>query len=81
MGWLAAALVALLALGLLAVALPEVFGPVMAGLAPLLLVVAIIGLGGLWWRHGRRRVDAEATDESDEPAAEEVSGEDERVET
>jgi hypothetical protein len=80
MGWLVAALVALLALGLLALAAPTLFGPLTAGLAPLLVVVAIIGLGAVWWRHGKSRVDAEATAASDEPA-EKVRGEEDRVET
>jgi hypothetical protein len=81
MGWIAAALVALLAVGLLSLFAPTVFGPLMAGLSPLLVVVALIGLGAVWWRHGRGRIDAEATRTSDEPAVEEVRGEDDRVET
>jgi hypothetical protein len=80
MGWIAAALVALLAVGLLSLFAPTVFGPLMAGLSPLLVVVALIGLGAVWWRHGIR-IDAEATRTSDEPAVEEVRGEDDRVET
>ena len=81
MGWLVSALVALLLASLLAIAVPTLFGPVVAGVAPLLVVVALIGLGGVWWRHGRRRVDAEATDESTPEPQEELRGEDERVET
>ena len=81
MGWLLSALTALLVVSLLALANPALFGPAVAGLAPLLVVVALIGLGGAWWRHSRSRVDAEATDEGDEPPAEEVHGEDDRVET
>jgi hypothetical protein len=57
MGWLASALLALLVLSVVAFAAPAVFGPVVAGLAPVLVVIAVIGLGGLWWR-SRRRVDA-----------------------
>lgn len=81
MGWLVSALLALLIVSLLAIAVPGLFGPVAGGFAPLLAVVAVIGLGGVWWRHSRHRVDAEVTDESDEPAPEELRGEDERVET
>lgn len=81
MGWLVSALLALLVVSILALAIPTLFGPVVAGAAPLLVVVALIGLGGVWWRHGKHRVDAEATDESDEPVREELRGEEDRVET
>ena len=83
MGWLASALVALLVLSALAFAVPGLFGPAVAGLAPLLVVVAIIGLGGIWWRHSQHRVDAEVAGDRDEADAEReaVRGEDERVET
>lgn len=81
MGWLVSALLALLVVSVLALLVPTLFGPVVAGVAPLLVVVALIGLGGVWWRHGKHRVDAEATDESDEPVQEELRGEDDRVAT
>lgn len=81
MGWLVPALLALQLVSILAFAVPGLFGPVVAGAAPLLLVVALIGLGGIWWRHRKHRVDAEATDESDEPVQEELRGEEDRVET
>jgi hypothetical protein len=81
MGWLITALLALLVAGLLALAVPTVFGPVIGALAPLIVVVAVIGLGGVWWRHGRSRVDAEATDERRTAPPDDVRGEDDRVET
>lgn len=83
MGWLASALVALLVLSALAFAVPGVFGPAVAGLAPLLVVVAIIGLGGVWWRHSQHRVDPEVADERDADGAEPepVRADDDRVET
>jgi hypothetical protein len=79
--WLVSALLALLIVSLLAVVVPGLFGSVASGFAPLLALVAVIGLGGAWWRHSRHRVDAEVTDDSDEPAQEERRGEDEHVET
>ncbi|HEX2221067.1 MAG TPA: hypothetical protein VHK06_00915 [Candidatus Limnocylindria bacterium] len=57
MWWLIAALVGLAVLGGLAFLLPVVFGPVLAGIAPLLVLLAVIGLGGIWWRASRSRVD------------------------
>jgi hypothetical protein len=81
MGWFVSGLLAVLIVSLLALAVPTLFGPVVAGAAPLFVVIAIIGLGGTWWRHARHRVDAEATDESDEPIREELRGEEDRVET
>ena len=83
MGWLISALLALLVVSLLAFAVPGLFGPVVAGVAPLLVVVALIGLGGVWWRHGRSRIDPERPnrpdDEEDEP--EPLRAEEERIET
>lgn len=58
MGWLLTALGVLALLALLALLLPELFGPVLAGLAPLILVVALIGIGGVWWRRSQGRVDS-----------------------
>ncbi len=82
MGWLVSALLALLVVSLLALAMPTLFGPAVAGLAPLLVVVALIGLGGVWWRHSRHRVDPETTEhDEDEPLEEEIRGEDDPVET
>jgi xanthine/uracil permease len=83
MGWLTSALVALLLVSALALAMPTLFGPAVAGLAPLLIVLALIGLGAMWWRHSRHRVDPEAGASShgadEEP--DELKGEDERVQT
>ncbi len=76
MGWLISALVALLVLSAVAFAAPAIFGPAVAGLAPLLFVVALIGLGAMWWRASRRRVDQEV----DEDGAE-LRAEDEHPET
>ncbi|HSK93696.1 MAG TPA: hypothetical protein VLA76_06525 [Candidatus Angelobacter sp.] len=81
MGWLVSALLAMLIVSVLALAIPTLFGPAVAGLAPLLVVVAIIGLGGIWWRHSQGRVDADAPRQGEEPEAEAVRGEDDRVET
>lgn len=81
MGWLIFVLAAVLVVGLLGLALPTVFGPVVGGLAPLLVVIALIGLGGVWWRRSQHRVDAEASDDSVPERREELRGEDERVET
>lgn len=84
MGWLVSLLVAILIVSVLAFVVPTLFGPAVAGLAPLFVVVAIIGLGGIWWRSSRRRVDAETSEgssEADEPEVEAVRGEDDRVET
>jgi hypothetical protein len=83
MGWLISFLLALVAVSLLAVVMPTLFGPAVAGMAPILVVLAVIGLGGVWWRHSRRRVDAD-TDQPDAAAIdrhEEVAGVDDRVET
>lgn len=83
MGWLTSALVALLLVSALGLAIPTLFGPAVAGLAPLLVVVALIGLGAMWWRQSQHRVDPEVgagEDEvDDEPEG--LKGEDERVET
>lgn len=83
MGWLASALVALLLVSALAFVVPGIFGPAVAGLAPLLVVVALIGLGAMWWRHSRHRVDAEVAGDGDDPdeEPEALKGEDDRVET
>ena len=70
MGWLASALIALLVLSAVAFAAPAVFGPAVAGLAPLLIVIALIGLGGIWWRHSRSRVDQEVDDDDADLRAE-----------
>lgn len=70
MGWLISALVALLVLSAVAFVAPAVFGPAVAGLAPLLVVVALIGLGAIWWRHSRHRVDQEVEDDHVELRAE-----------
>ena len=82
MGWIIAALAALLVLGVLAIIVPSIFGPALGGLAPLLVVIAVIGIGGVWWRHSRSRVEPEGT--ADEPAEDlgrRDLAEDERVET
>lgn len=82
MGWLASALVALLVVSALAFVVPGIFGPAVAGLAPLLVVVALLGLGAMWWRHSRHRVDAEVAGEADgDVDPEPLEGEDDRVET
>jgi hypothetical protein len=82
MGWLVSALLALLLLSLLAIAVPTLFGPPVAGIAPILVVVALIGLGGVWWRRSRHRVDAETTDDAGAgPTEDGLHGEDDRVET
>lgn len=67
MGWIIGALVVALVLGLLALLAPVVFGPILAGLAPLLVVIAVIGLGGVWWRHSRSRIDPKP--KGDQPGA------------
>lgn len=76
MGWLISALLALLVLSGVAFLAPAVFGPAVAGLAPLLFVIALIGLGGIWWRHSRHRVDQEVEDDRVE-----LRAEDDRPET
>ncbi len=82
MGWLISALIALLVLSALAIVSPAIFGPAVAGLAPLLIVVAVIGLGAVWWRGSQRRVDPGGEGEGDEGQREqELRGEDERPET
>jgi xanthine/uracil permease len=90
MGWLISALLALLVASLLAIAVPTLFGPLVAGVAPLLVVVALIGLGAIWWRHSRGRVDPERPDRPEEqpgdPLEEDAEpeplvAEDDRVET
>jgi FtsH-binding integral membrane protein len=78
-GWLILALLAVLVLSAAAFAAPAVFGPVLAGAAPLLFVIALIGLGGVWWRRTQTRVDPETTDAPDRAPA--VAGEDDIVET
>lgn len=70
MGWLISALIALLVLSAVAFVAPAIFGPAVAGLAPLLFVVALIGLGGIWWRHSRGRIDQEVEDDRAELRAE-----------
>lgn len=70
MGWLISALIALLVLSAIAFVAPAIFGPAVAGLAPLLFVVALIGLGGIWWRHSRSRIDQEVEDDRVELRAE-----------
>jgi hypothetical protein len=80
MGWIASALLALLVLSVIAFAAPSVFGPAVAGLAPLLVVIAVIGLGGMWWR-SRRRVDAASSAASPPGASPDLRGEDDVVET
>ena len=79
MGWLILVLVAVLALNVAALVAPALFGPVLAGAAPLLLVIALIGLGGVWWRRVHQPVEPDATDEAVSGSA--VVGEDEHVET
>ncbi len=83
MGWLASALLALLLVSALAFVMPSVFGPAVAGLAPLLVVVAIIGLGAMWWRLSRSRIDPEDAGDRDGAAEEpdQPEGEDDRVQT
>jgi hypothetical protein len=76
MGWLVSALIALLVLSVVAWLAPAVFGPVVAGLAPLLVVIALIGLGGVWWRRSQGRIDPEVGDESAD-----IRGETEHPET
>ena len=73
MGWLVAVLLAVAVLGVLALVAPAVFGVVLAGLLPLLIPIAFIGLGGIWWRHSRSRIDP--APKADQP---DVSIEDER---
>lgn len=70
MGWLISALVALLILSAVAFVAPAIFGPAVAGLAPLLFVVALIGLGAAWWRHSSGRVDQQAEADGAELKAE-----------
>ena len=70
MGWLISALIALLVLSAVAFAAPAIFGPAVAGLAPLLVVIALIGLGAIWWRHSRSRIDQEVEDDRVELRAE-----------
>ena len=60
MGWVIAVLVVLIIIGALAVAVPAVFGVALAGIAPLLIVLLLIGIGGIWWRHSQTRVDPDA---------------------
>lgn len=67
MGWIVGVLVALLVLGFLTLLVPTVFAPILGGLVPLLFAVALIGLGGVWWRHSRRRVDPAG--KADQPGA------------
>jgi hypothetical protein len=81
MGWLVSALLALLIVSLLAIAVPTLFGPPVAGIAPLLALVALIGLGGVWWRRRRRPVEPEANDEAEPEPVEDLRGEDDPVET
>jgi predicted lipid-binding transport protein (Tim44 family) len=81
MGWLVSALIALLVVSLLAIAAPTIFGPVVAGVAPLLVVTALIGLGAVWWRHSRSRIDPDRPDEPHEDEPEPLQAEDDRVET
>ena len=83
MGWLTSALVALLLVSALALAMPTLFGPAVAGLAPLLVVLALIGLGAMWWRHSRHRVDPEVGEGHDRADEEpkDITGDDERVQT
>ena len=82
MGWLISALIALLVLSVLAIVSPAVFGPAVAGLAPLLIIVAVIGLGAVWWRGSQRRVDPGTDAGEDESHRDrELRGEDERPET
>jgi hypothetical protein len=86
MGWLILALAALLVLGIAGIAAPGVFGPIFGGLAPLIFVIALIGLGAVWWRHAGRRIDPqpEADERSGTPdasGAATLRGEDETVET
>ena len=82
MGWLILALVAVLVLSVAAFVAPAIFGPVLAGAAPLLFVIALIGLGGVWWRHAHARVDAEPVEAPGRPASgSTVVGEDDHVET
>jgi uncharacterized membrane protein len=70
MGWLISALIALLVLSAVAFVAPAIFGPAVAGLAPLLFVIALIGIGAIWWRHSRSRVDQEVEDDRVELRAE-----------
>jgi hypothetical protein len=80
MGWLASALVALLVLSAVAFVAPAVFGPAAAGLAPLLVVIAVIGLGAVWWR-SRRRVDPAGATGRATGDPSDLRGEDDVVET
>ena len=82
MTWLLSALVALLVLSVLAIVSPAIFGPAVAGLAPLLVVIAAIGIGAIWWRMSRAgRVDVGDTPDRAGPGHEDVRGEDERPAT
>ncbi len=82
MTWLLSALVALLVLSVLAMVSPAIFGPAVAGLAPLLIVIAALGIGAIWWRLSRAtRVDAPGGADQDETGPEDLRGEDERPAT
>ena len=73
MGWILGALVVLGVLVVLALLVPPIFGVALAGVAPILVVVALIGFGGVWWRHAHAPVEPEP--KGDQPDA---SDEDER---
>jgi hypothetical protein len=81
MGWLVSALLALLLVSLLATGVPTLFGRAEAGIAPLLALVAPIGLAGVWWRRRRHPAKPEANEEAEPEPVEDVRGEDDRVET
>ena len=82
MTWLLSALLALLVLSVLAIVSPAIFGPAVAGLAPLLVVIAAIGIGAIWWRMSRAaRVDAGGVPGRGESGHEDLRGEDERPAT
>ena len=82
MTWLLSALLALLVLSVLAIVSPAIFGPAVAGLAPLLVVIAVIGIGATWWRMSRAaRVDTGRAPDRGEAGHEDLRGEDERPAT
>jgi hypothetical protein len=55
MSWLISGLLALLVLSVVAFVAPAVFGPTVAGAAPVLFAIAVVGLAAIWWRATRGR--------------------------
>ena len=54
MSWLISALLALLVLSVVAFVAPTVFGPTVAGAAPVLFAIAVVALAALWGRSRAR---------------------------